>query len=98
MSLETEAGHTQPDKTLGGTLTFTNEQKKKLRAFVASAEHIEGELKDTNEQKTALYEEIEEAGFNPKMVKRVVKARAKSKAEREYDQEVFDFYMEAVGD
>jgi len=95
---EGEEGKTRPDARLSGPMTFSQDQKKKLREFVASAEQIESELKDINESKSDLYEEIEEAGFDKKMVKRVVKARKMSAAEREYDQETFDFYMEAVGD
>lgn len=94
----TEAGNTKPDDQLGGIPKFTSEQKKKLRAFVASIEHAEKEIEEASTAKNDIYTEVEDAGFNPKMVKRVIKARKKSKQERDYENEVFDFYMEALGD
>jgi uncharacterized protein (UPF0335 family) len=94
----TEAGNTAPDKELGGIPKFTADQKRKLKAFVASIEHAEKEIEEASAGKNDIYEAVEEAGFNTKMVKRVIKARKKSKQERDYENEVFDFYMAALGD
>lgn len=83
---------------LDGPLVMNPAKAKELRNLVQRAEHLAGEAEALGEDRTALYEEVEEAGFDKKTFKRVIKARKQSRAERENEQAKFDFYMGIVGD
>lgn len=97
MSVHTEEP-TSANVLLDGPLVMNPAKKKELRALVQRAEHLNEEIDALGEDRTALMEEVEEAGFDKKTFKRVLKARKQSKAERENEQATFDFYMNIVGD
>lgn len=98
MALESEAGRTKPAEGLGDALMMDKKTKDRLREFVRRAEQLKKDADAVAEDRAALDEEIDEVGLDKKMVKRCVKARELTRAERDADQEKFEFYMTIIGD
>lgn len=91
-----ESGRTAPNEKLSGPMAFDEKQKKKLRAFVKRGCEIEERSKQLKGVKSALLDEVDDAGFDRKIVKRVIAARSTPKEDREFEQEQFDFYMSVI--
>lgn len=79
-------------------LAMSVDNKKKLREFSKRIEHQETEKKALNEDITTLNEEMDDAGLDFKLARKVVKFKQKSKAERDHDQARFQFYLDVIGD
>jgi uncharacterized protein (UPF0335 family) len=67
-----------------------------LRAFVERIERLEGEITALNDDKKEVYAEIKSAGFDTKIVKKVIALRRKDHAERKEEEAIMELYLEAL--
>lgn len=91
-----ESGKTAPRPELSGAMAFDTGQKKKLRALVKRGTDIEEKAKSLKGLKSALMDEVDDAGFDRGIVKRVIKARSTPKEDREFEQQQFEFYLGVI--
>ena len=76
---------------LGGTIPG-----KQLRAFIDRIERVEEAIKDLNGDKSEIYKEARNVGFDVKTIRKVVAARKIDPSEREEADSLFDIYMAAL--
>jgi uncharacterized protein (UPF0335 family) len=69
-----------------------------LRAFVERIETLETEIKDRNEDKSAVYGEAKSAGYDPRIIKKVVAIRRQDRDKRIEETTLVDLYLNAIGD
>ena len=69
-----------------------------LRAFVEQIELEEEEIRERNANKSEIYKEAKFAGFDVKVVRKVVAARRMDRSERAEADAMFDLYMTALGE
>ncbi len=80
-----------------------SEERKKdngpeqLRAFVERVERIHEEQKVLADDVADIYREAKRTGFNTKVIRAVVRARAQDPAERREQRDLFDTYMRMLG-
>ncbi len=68
-----------------------------LRSFVERVERLEEEKSEINDQKKDVLAEAKSAGFEPKIIRKLVSMRKKHKAEIEEEQALLETYMNALG-
>lgn len=68
-----------------------------LRSFIERVERLEGEKKNISEDIKQVYQEAKSNGFDPKIMKQVIKIRAKDASEREEEEYLLDTYLRAMG-
>ncbi|MUO96623.1 DUF2312 domain-containing protein [Agrobacterium vitis] len=71
--------------------------RDQLRAFVERIERLNEENKAINDDKRDVYGEAASMGFDKKVLKRVVAARAKDPQALMEEDLIFDTYMAALG-
>ena len=74
-------------------MTFAREH---LRSFIESVERLESEKKDLSLDISEVYKEARGAGFDPKIMRQVIKLRKMDKAQRDEAEALLDLYMSAV--
>ena len=65
---------------MGGPVDIPGDQ---LRTIVERIEHIEKEISELNEGKKEIYQEAKSNGFDPKVVREIVRLRKQDQKERE---------------
>jgi uncharacterized protein (UPF0335 family) len=68
-----------------------------IRGFVERAEALNKEIKDRNEDKAAVYAEAKAAGYDTKILKKVVAIRAQDRDKRIEEETILDLYLSALG-
>ena len=68
-----------------------------LRAFVERIETVESEITDRNDDKKAIYGEVKSAGFDKKIVKKIISIRRQDRDKRIEEETILDLYMNALG-
>ena len=79
-----------------GTATNSNTTAV-LRSAVDRVERLDEEIKGLNADKSDIFKELKAAGFDVKVVKKVIAARRKSEADRSEEDQLFDLYMSSLG-
>src|SRR4051794_26321232 len=69
-----------------------------LRAFVERIELEEEEIRERNANKSEIYKEAKFAGFDVKVVRKVVAVRRMDRSARAEADAMFDLYMTALGE
>ena len=69
-----------------------------LRSFIERAENLAEEAKQTNEAKKDLFAEARSRGFDPKIIKAVLKIRAEDPQAREEREALIATYLTVLGD
>lgn len=70
---------------------------QRLRSFIQRIERLEEEQKVLAADKSEVYSEAKATGFDPKIMRQVVKLRKMDAADREEQQSLLGVYLEAVG-
>ena len=65
---------------MGGPVDIPGDQ---LRTIVERIEHIEKEINELNEGKKEIYQEAKSNGFDPKILREIVRLRKQDQKERE---------------
>ncbi len=68
-----------------------------LRQFIARIEKLEEEKRDVMENIRDVYAEAKSAGFDPKIMRKVVGLRKLDENKRQEQEEVLDIYKHALG-
>lgn len=68
-----------------------------LRNLVERVENINEEIEGLQDDRKCIMAEAKATGFDPKMIRYVVKERAKEKAVREEERALMDAYLAALG-
>ena len=77
-------------------MTNSNFAKEHLRSFIERVERLESEKKDLSLDISEVYKEARGSGFDPKIMRQVIKLRKMNKAERDEAEAMLDMYMSAV--
>lgn len=68
----------------------------RLKSFVERIERLEEERKATSEDIKDIYSEIKSAGFEPKIVKKIVKLKKMNAEKRKEESELVSLYASAI--
>lgn len=68
-----------------------------LRSFVERIERLETEIHDLNNDKKEVYSEAKGSGLDPKIIRIVVRLRAKDKDDLDEEETLIDVYKRALG-
>ena len=68
-----------------------------LKSFVLRIERLEEEKAALGADIREVYAELKATGFDPKIVRQVVRARKMDRAERQEQEALFETYMAALG-
>jgi uncharacterized protein (UPF0335 family) len=75
-----------------------NSTDKRLKSFIDRIERLETEKAALGKDITEVYSEAKSSGFDPKIMREVVKLRKKSAADRAEREELIAVYLNALGD
>ena len=78
---------------MGGPVDVPGDQ---LRTIVERIEHIEKEISELNEDKKEIYQEAKSNGFDPKVLREVVRLRKQDQKEREEHESLLEVYLRAI--
>ena len=67
-----------------------------LRTIVERIEHIEKEISELNEGKREIYQEAKSNGFDPKVLREIVRLRKQDQKEREEHESLLEVYLRAI--
>ena len=67
-----------------------------LRTIVERIEHVEQEISELNEGKREIYQEAKSNGFDPKVLREIVRLRKQDQKEREEHETLLDIYLQAI--
>ena len=67
-----------------------------LRTIVERIEHIEQEISELNEGKKEIYQEAKSNGFDPKVLREIVRLRKQDQKEREEHETLLELYLKAI--
>jgi uncharacterized protein (UPF0335 family) len=68
-----------------------------LRSIVERVEHVEEQLRASQEDRKEIYTEAKSNGFDPKIIKKLVAARRKKAEAVREENELLASYAEALG-
>lgn len=68
-----------------------------LKQFIERIERLESEIKDLQEDKKEVFAEAKSNGFEPKIMKEIIKLRRKKANELEEEEYLLDTYKRALG-
>lgn len=74
-----------------------NNSQSALKGFVERVERLEEEKKATAEDIRDVYSEAKGAGFEPKIMRKVVRLRKMNAEKRREEQELVELYCSAIG-
>ena len=77
-------------------MTLQASSQAQLRQFISQIERLEEEKKALSADISDKFAEAKAQGFDPKIMKKVLKLRQKSKVEIDEEQALLDTYMHAV--
>lgn len=70
--------------------------QQELQSFVRRIESVEDEIKALNEDKSEIYKEARNGGFDVKVLRKVIAARRMDADERREQGEIFELYWDAI--
>lgn len=70
---------------------------EQLKSFIERIERLEEEKKGLSADIREVYAEAKSAGFDPKIMKQVIKLRAMDREDRQEQEALVDLYRNAVG-
>lgn len=70
---------------------------EKLKRFIERAERLDSEIADLNSDKSELFKEMKNDGFDTKTVKRIIKLRKMEPHARQEAEALLSTYMDALG-
>jgi uncharacterized protein (UPF0335 family) len=78
---------------MGGPVDIPGDQ---LRTIVERIEHIEQEISELAEGKREIYQEAKGNGFDPKVLREIVRLRKQDQKEREEHESLLELYLKAI--
>lgn len=74
-----------------------NESKNQLIAFIERIERLEEDKKAVSEDIKDIYTEAKSAGFEAKIIRKIVSLRRKTKEQRQEEESLLETYMASIG-
>lgn len=68
-----------------------------LRSFIERIERLEEEKKGISDDIRDVFAEAKGNGFDPKIMRQVIRLRKKDTAERQEEEAILDLYLSALG-
>lgn len=78
-------------------MTLQASTQKQLQQFIEQIERLEEDKKGISEDISDKFAEAKAVGFDPKIMKQIIKLRKKSKTDREEEESILETYMHALG-
>jgi uncharacterized protein (UPF0335 family) len=75
----------------------TTVHASQLRSIVERIERLNDEAKEVSEQIKEVYAEAKGNGFDPAIIKAVIRLRKKSAEDRSEEEAMLDLYLQALG-
>lgn len=75
----------------------SNFAKDELKAFISRVERLIEERSAINSDIREVYDEAQNGGFVPKIMRQVIRKRSQDKAQRQEKESLLDLYLDAVG-
>lgn len=69
----------------------------RLRSFIERIERLEEEKKGIQDDIKEIYAEAKGTGFEPKVIRKVISLRKKSKEDRQEEETLLELYKQALG-
>lgn len=69
-----------------------------LRSFIQRIERLEEDLTGLKQDRAEIYSELKGEGFDPKIVRMIVRRRKRDPQEVREEEEIMALYLEALGD
>ena len=82
---------------LTGTVHLGNAETGQLRAFVERIENMNEEIKALGEDRKEIFAEAKGAGFDVKIVRKVLAVRKMDRDKRLEEEALLDLYLSALG-
>lgn len=70
---------------------------ERLKRYIKRAEHLDEEIKDLNSDKSELFKEMKNEGFDTPTIKRIIKLRKMEPHARQEAEALLSTYMNALG-
>jgi len=71
--------------------------KDEVMQYINRIEKLEEEKRATSEDIKSVYLEVKSTGYDPKIIRKLVSIRRKSKEERQEEEALLELYMTAIG-
>lgn len=81
---------------MGAHMLQSNAQKA-LRSVIEKIENLQAQQRDLGEDIREILHEAKGTGFDPKIIRKVLAIRRKTRAEHEAEEAVIATYLEALG-
>jgi len=78
-------------------LTGNGVAAEELKQFVERIERLEEDKAGISDDIREVFAELKGRGFDPKIVRRIVKIRKQDAAERQEEEALLELYMDALG-
>lgn len=91
-------GSEEKDRSMNETTSNTGGVAgDRLRSFVERIERLEEEKKGIQDDIADIYKEAKGTGFEPRIIRQIVRLRKKAKEERQEEEELLQVYKAALG-
>jgi uncharacterized protein (UPF0335 family) len=71
--------------------------KDEVMQYINRIEKLEEEKKATSEDIKSVYLEVKSTGYDPKIIRKLVSIRRRTKEERQEEEALLELYMSAIG-
>jgi uncharacterized protein (UPF0335 family) len=71
--------------------------KDEVMQYINRIEKLEEEKKATSEDIKSVYLEVKSTGYDPKIIRKLVSIRRRTKEERQEEEALLELYMTAIG-
>lgn len=71
--------------------------KDEVMQYINRIEKLEEEKRATSDDIKSVYLEVKSTGYDPKIIRKLVSIRRKSKEERQEEEALLELYMSAIG-
>jgi len=78
-------------------MTNTGINNGQLRSIVERIEHVQAEIEDLKSGEKEIYLESKSAGFDPKIIREIIRLRKKDPNELSEHEQLVQLYLEALG-
>lgn len=91
---EEEVTSTPPEEVTEETIGLSGQR---LKSYIERIENLEAEKKNLTEDISDIYTEVKAAGFEPKIVRKLISLRKMDLEKRREESELLELYMAAIG-
>lgn len=90
-------GHNSGDASAHPDVLNQNAQGQ-LKSIIERIERLEQEKAEIAEQIKEVFAEAKGGGFDPKIIRKVIRIRKQDRAKRQEEEAILDLYLSAIGE